>query len=125
MSEILVKKHNTFEASTVDISTLLAVLASSLTATTVKTSNYTAAIGELVLVDSTLNPITVTAPLGMVANNAFGVHDVAENTTLNVIAINRNGYLINKKAEDAALTRDGEMMVFTYVNPVIGLRLPK
>lgn len=60
-----------------------------LTPTAVKTGNYTAAVGELVLADTTGGGFTVTAPTAVPAGRRWGV--VRLDGTTNVLTLGRQG----------------------------------
>ena len=82
----------------------------------VTTATYDASVGDKIIVNSTVQPVTVTLP----ANPNFGdeVHiiDGDGNSEDNNITINRNGYKIEGESEDFEIDVNGAAFNFVYYN---------
>lgn len=86
----------------------------------VTTATYQASVGDKIIVNSTIQPVTVTLP----ANPNFGdeVHiiDGDGNSEVNNITINRNGYKIEGESEDFEIDVNGAAFNFVYYNSTRG-----
>jgi hypothetical protein len=82
-------------------------------ATAVKTGNYTAAAGDLVLTDTSGGPFTVTLPATPVHGNMLALVDLTSSWGTNNITIARNGSSIDGAASNQALT-GGRLRIYVY-----------
>ncbi len=77
-------------------------------------TNYTATSHDVVLVDTTSGPITVTLPTSPVRGDKIKVIDVAGFCATNPITISRNGYNINADTQDVIMDIDFNSIIVEY-----------
>lgn len=80
----------------------------------VKATSYTAAAGEIVLVESDKGTYTITLPVTPSGGDRVSIWDCGDNAGVNTITIDRNGSTINGVASDYLLNADGGRVDFTY-----------
>jgi hypothetical protein len=103
------------------VTNALAGKAQGLTATAVKTANYTAAVGDLVLVDASSGAITITAPTAPADKSRIGVKLISV-SVLNAgfaATLTRGGStdVFNKASGSTSLTLDdqNQVMICQYI----------
>ena len=72
---------------------------------------------EVVMVDSSVGPITITLPPNPVEGQYAGVWDAGNMAETNNITILRNGETIIDRAEDAVIDRRGGRFDFSWEAP--------
>ncbi len=70
--------------------------------------------GEILYVDTSINPINITSILTPISNTYFEIHDINKNATTNKITVLRNGSLIDGLADDYELDLNGGAVEFRY-----------
>jgi hypothetical protein len=85
-------------------------------------TNITAVVRELSLVDTTSGPVTVTSPASPQPLDTFGVSDSRKNAATNNITINftTNNQPLHSVVENYLLDTDAAYVEFVYINPTIG-----
>lgn len=85
-----------------------------------KTSNYTAAASDKIIVDSSSSAITITLPLNPTFGDEVTIIDGSANSQVNSITINRNGRNIDGAADDFEIDVNGAGFNFVYYNQTRG-----
>tara|TARA_S200002703_G_C3786728_1_gene242612 strand:- start:1103 stop:1804 length:702 start_codon:yes stop_codon:yes gene_type:complete len=82
----------------------------------VTTETYDASVGDKIIVNSTLQAVTVTLPANPFFGDEVHIIDGDGNSEVNNITINRNGRRIESEAEDFEIDVNGAAFNFVYYN---------
>jgi len=82
--------------------------------TTIKTSNYTADINDLVRVDSTLNPFNITLPINPTDGDQIGIIDISNTFGVNNITVLSNGKSVEFNPTSLLLNITGSYISLLY-----------
>lgn len=85
-----------------------------LAVTTIKTSAYTAAVNDLVRVDSTAGAFTVLLPAAPADGNSVGILDVANKCGTNPVLVGANGLHVESDGTGLSIDINGAYVVLIY-----------
>ena len=83
-------------------------------------ADATAAVGQLIPVNTTSGPVTITAPSTPVAGNRFGVVDSRATSQTNNIIIDFGTSNFAGSSNDFVINTEAQFESFTYINATIG-----
>ena len=85
-------------------------------------ANYSAAVNDRLLVDTSSSAITVTLPANatLLVDDTIQIVDIASNAGSNNITVGRNGSEINNSAEDLTIDVNGAIVTLIYSGSTYG-----
>jgi hypothetical protein len=89
----------------------------------IKTADYTAALGEHLMVNTTSNVVTITLPPAPESMDVVVIEDAKGTFDTNNLTIARNSNKIEGLAEDFTCDQAGATIVLRYIDSTFGWRL--